>query len=652
MSLLRRLRGSRIVSQVPKSRRFAVESLERRDAMSAVPNAMISPLAEPASGAIAHYIFYNQSAWDGDSSAIEPAKDSLAIVPGKAPYVPGGGTAVGANVTNFSRGITGIMVDLPTGTNHTGIVASDFQFKVGNNNTPSAWAAAPAPTAISVIAGGGVGGSDRVEITWAAGAIKNQWLEVRVLATPHTGLAAADVHYWGNKVADSGSGSPANTFDTTSTDLSQVYAAVGGAKPIDNALDYNRDGKVSSTDGAVALANIGSITRLNIPTPTSVPGLSGPIGPQQGVTMPVGAIVLSASSGTATNQSLLDSAPAGSTFYFTAGTYQDLSIDTRPGNKYVGAFGAILTSASQAYAFAGNGTATKPVVVSNLTINGYAPAYQGAAIQGGDYWRIDHVDVLNSTTGGVLIGSHSSLTDSYVHDNGQLGIKAYSTENDCTDVLLNNVRVSHNNPANAYDFQIEAGGSKFWNVHGLTITHCEFDNNVGDGIWMDGNLAGGGSSNITIADNWTHDNGRYGIFQEIGGQATITNNLSENNGMSGLKRTDGQNADGAGIQIDNSESVTISNNTIRNNYNGIVLQSYTRADTAHRARNLVVTNNSITMTRGITGVIDDTSLVSAITFDYNVYRFSGSAKFAWGSDWNRSWSQWRAAGFDLHSTMT
>jgi hypothetical protein len=211
------------------------------------------------------HIFYNQSVWDGNSAAISAVNDNAAIAPGKVPHLPGGGVAVAANITSFSRGINGIMVDLSAGVNHTGISATDFVFKVGNDNTPSGWAAAPAPSAISVIPGGGVGGADRVEITWASGVVKNQWLEVQVLATANTGLALPDVHFWGNKIGDSASTSPATTFETTTTDAAQVFGNIGAGKPITDLRDYNRDGAVTTTDAAVVFANIGNITRINIP---------------------------------------------------------------------------------------------------------------------------------------------------------------------------------------------------------------------------------------------------------------------------------------------------------------------------------------------------------------------------------------------------
>jgi hypothetical protein len=232
------------------------------------------------------HIFYNQSVWDGNSAAISAVNDNAAIAPGKVPHLPGGGVAVAANITSFSRGINGIMVDLSAGVvTHTGITAADFVFKVGNNNSPNTWAAAPVPSAISVIPGGGVGGSDRVEITWASGVVKNQWLEVQVLPTVNTGLATTDVHFWGNKIGDSASTSPATTFETTTTDAAQVFGNIGAGKPITDLRDYNRDGAVTTTDAAIVFANIGNIVRLNI-------GGVGPFAPEAGPMSASGSLVI------------------------------------------------------------------------------------------------------------------------------------------------------------------------------------------------------------------------------------------------------------------------------------------------------------------------------------------------------------------------
>ena len=54
------------------------------------------------------FIFYNNSAWDGDAGA--SADDDKAIAPDKVPLFDGS-NAIFANYTSYSRGINGIMTD-------------------------------------------------------------------------------------------------------------------------------------------------------------------------------------------------------------------------------------------------------------------------------------------------------------------------------------------------------------------------------------------------------------------------------------------------------------------------------------------------------------------------------------------------------------
>jgi hypothetical protein len=439
-----------------------------------------------------------------------------------------------------------------------------------------------------------------------------------------------------------------------------------------NPLDVNNDGLVSPADVLSVIDQLLEVGSGPMAAPAAPPrlfydtngdnflspadallvinalkpnvGLNGPIGPQQGITAPAGAIVLSADSGTIANQAAIDSAPVGATIFFQAGTYTDLSIQPKNNQTFIGQFGAILASQQAVHAFFGSGT---DVTISNLIVDGYKTASQQCAIEGGDEWHMDHIEVRNSTAEGVRIGSHGSLVSSYVHDNGQLGIGAASANGPCVDVLIANCLISHNNPQNAFDVTFEAGGSKFWNVDGLTITHCEFSNNVGNGIWMDGDLAGGGNTNVTITNTWSHDNGMIGIFQEIGGSALISHNLVENNGLA--------TNNGVGIDLDDSESVTISNNIVRNNANGIILASYARPDTLHKIQNDVVTNNTVIAHQGVTGVAyfgAIESFVTGVTFDFNRYTSSGSASFAWNGSWSYDWSQWQAAGNDGNATFS
>jgi Arylsulfotransferase (ASST) len=215
-----------------------------------------------ANSAIAgRHIFYNQSKWDGNSAAINVPADNSAIATDKSAYIPGSGLAIFDNVTSYTKGINGIIVDI-TGS-HPGITTADFNFNVGNDNTPASWSAAPAPVSLSVFAGRGVGGSDRVEITWATGAIKSQWLEVQVLATAATGLASTDVHYWGNRPADAGTGSPAGSFETSVLDAATVFSNLAGAATKENLRDYDRDGDVDVLDAAVVFASLGNTVTIN-----------------------------------------------------------------------------------------------------------------------------------------------------------------------------------------------------------------------------------------------------------------------------------------------------------------------------------------------------------------------------------------------------
>ena len=75
-------------------------------------------------------------------------------------------------------------------------------------NDPASWAAAPAPLAIQVLRRPRRGGADRIVITWPDGAIKNTYLQVIVAANADTGLAEADVFFFGNRVGESFSTQP------------------------------------------------------------------------------------------------------------------------------------------------------------------------------------------------------------------------------------------------------------------------------------------------------------------------------------------------------------------------------------------------------------------------------------------------------------
>jgi hypothetical protein len=224
--------------------------------------------AAATASVVGRRLFYNQSGtagptvrYDGNSSAINPADDA-AIATDKTAYMPGSGPATFANISSYTKGINGIMIDIagPHGT----ITASSFIFRVGNNNAPSSWTTAPPPASISVRAGAGLSGSDRVEIIWNNGDITKKWLQV--VTKTSTGLPQlagyatgyGDVFYFGNALANSGLG---DTSTLSTVDVIDELEARNHPQArfqnvlITNIRDYNRDAIVDVTDALAARNN-------------------------------------------------------------------------------------------------------------------------------------------------------------------------------------------------------------------------------------------------------------------------------------------------------------------------------------------------------------------------------------------------------------
>jgi hypothetical protein len=194
------------------------------------------------------HLFYNRSIYDGGATGAA-YQDDAAVAPDKSALLPGGGAGTLANVSSYSRGINGVMVDVRGLPDRT-LLPSDFEFRAGNTSTSSAWATAPAPT-ISVRRGAGIGGSDRVTLVWHDNAIRNKWLRVTVMATANTGLAAPDVFYFGNLAGES----VAPLTAVNGLDLTRSRSVLNTLATISSPYDHNRDGRVNSLDLAVVRAS-------------------------------------------------------------------------------------------------------------------------------------------------------------------------------------------------------------------------------------------------------------------------------------------------------------------------------------------------------------------------------------------------------------
>jgi len=199
------------------------------------------------------HVFYNDSTFDDGPAA--NAADDGAIAPDKVALMPGE-TATFSNVSSYSKGINGIMLDVAGLADPRGLGVGDFEFRRGNDDAPGDWGPAAAPASITVRPGEGVDGSDRVTIVWPDydpsdpenTAVGNAWLQVTMLATPSTGLVAPEVFYWGSAIGDSGYG---NAPGVAAGDVYDAIAAMlnpHDAAAIDDFADYNRDGAVDALD--------------------------------------------------------------------------------------------------------------------------------------------------------------------------------------------------------------------------------------------------------------------------------------------------------------------------------------------------------------------------------------------------------------------
>ena len=226
----------------------------------------VTPVPQPDyySFVVGRHVFYNNSRYDGRNPAANRGDDA-AIAPDKRALRPGEAASF-RNVTGYSRGINGVMVDV-----NTRLAFYDdlrFSFKVGNDDTPGDWATAPAPASLSRRNDGLPLDLDRWMVTWADGAIRNTWLEVTVEALLGGSVAATDVFYFGNVPGETGDAPPAGSGAVavvSATDFARTRGGVPArVASLTSPFDHNRDGVLNVLDLNVVRGNM--MARLFPPT--------------------------------------------------------------------------------------------------------------------------------------------------------------------------------------------------------------------------------------------------------------------------------------------------------------------------------------------------------------------------------------------------
>ncbi len=307
------------------------------------------------------------------------------------------------------------------------------------------------------------------------------------------------------------------------------------------------------------------------------------------------------------------------------------------------------------------------ITIRNLIIEKFANPGQLGAIgfqDPGVGWVIEDNEVRWNHSAGIQAGSHSIVRNNFVHNNGQIGIKASRNLVDIShgaaqppyyvkNALVEGNRIYRNGKKEVgFDWTWEGGGTKFAKTTNLVVRNNIVRENRGAGLWTDIDNTGTIYENNIVENNL--DNG---IFHEISYSAIIRNNVVRNNGgiIDGEGRTRaispyGDRYHHAQIQVANSDGVEVYGNLVDagTDKNGIIVRYDYRAekgaDNLYQSRNVSVHHNQIIVPEGnpygISGGWINTSSYgdkwkpdplseAGHNFDFNVYQIANHDKKYW-----------------------
>ncbi len=173
-------------------------------------------------------------------------------------------TLSAANITNYSRGINGLVFDI-AGLVGSTLTTADFAFRMSPqgglavNQSPSTWSSAPAPTAIVVTPGS----TSRVRLEWADNAIENRWLQVQLLANANTGFASNQTFYIGNLKGEIDGVLTGSNYIVQDADITQALP-VGALGTVGSARDVDRNGYIVNADFTQIRAAINAAINTNM----------------------------------------------------------------------------------------------------------------------------------------------------------------------------------------------------------------------------------------------------------------------------------------------------------------------------------------------------------------------------------------------------
>jgi parallel beta-helix repeat protein len=399
-------------------------------------------------------------------------------------------------------------------------------------------------------------------------------------------------------------------------------------------------------------------------------------------------------------QSAIDNSPGGTAFCFAPGSYHPSSLSPKSGDVLDGGAQAAVLDGQGTLQYAVSSSTASQVTVRGFVIQNYGTPLQHGAIEsfGATGWTIDNNHITRNAGAGVTTDSGVRVTNNLIDYNAQEGYAAHGH-----DVLYQGNEIAHNDPNATLQAPAgagggsaggwEAGAGKSWMTIRATFRNNNVHDNGGQGMWSDTDNIYTTYDGNTVTNNWG-----AGIYLENNYDATVTNNIVSGNGMPGSPAGGERNGYlwDAGIQLRCSGALTaasplvISGNTVTDNYNGItLLQSpnqpggatpvpcdvggdhvnpATGQNADYVTQNVLVENNTVTMSQGATGAAQDSSNGDYRIFDSwnnhfvnNTYHVSSLTHpndgytygwLAWKANlfWP-TWAQWQGYGNDAGGTF-
>ena len=271
-------------------------------------------------------------------------------------------------------------------------------------------------------------------------------------------------------------------------------------------------------------------------------------------------------------QALVDAAPAGSVVTAPACTYRETVTIGKP--LTLRGYGATISGKD----VAGTTVRSAWVVVnaSDVTVEGFtmrdannAPQTGAVRVQAGiSRFTLRDCDLAYAAGANVLIsGARNSLVeDCAIHHAGQLGIAMPGDGTNGQNNVVRGNRIYANNTA-GFDPAWEAGGLKATRQTGLRLEGNDVYDNAGPGLWCDMSCR-----DVVYRANRVHGNAWAGIFEELGFDARIEDNVVWANGA-GDHRGWGWPA---GILVSSSRGTLLADNVVAWNPVGISVVSQNR----------------------------------------------------------------------------